>query len=527
VVIFASPAAAALTAATPPFPEAALRAVLSTAVAAWARQPEADGSQSAEDAPRRLYVDAFAGAELQFGSGVAREAWEPMRAEAAIRALDRACAGPAPRPIAVFVEEDPAHLQRIYGELEELVGGERLRATRDLASLAAGEASLVEAPFASLAAEVARFAAGGRAFFWLAPATARALPWDAIAPLLAVPGATLLIRVPHADFEKQSRHGGSLADLPGFARRIVEGCSALLADPKHAWLPAWRADAREGTAAALAGVLERFRALLARAAGDRIVKPVQLDSPDGARAWCFLVTSDAAVARAVDGDEDEAPGEVVEPRAEIANPAPVPASDVTTDDATTGEPAPVSEPANRDAATVERVAAVTEDAAPRKPARVRKAARGDAAPAESKPVPQLADSAAPPVQPASPSAPAEPERAAPVAEVLDLFPDDVASLEAAAPSRPDAAALGAVVEGRFGARTTTWGEVAASFAASGVTVDEVKAALRHLRRNGRATYTALRVATDEIDFPSEPVAPAKANRRTKPITDDGLFGSGE
>jgi len=293
--------------ATPPFPEAALRAVLSAAVAAWMQDSTADPSPSAGDAPRRIYVDAFAGAELQFGTGVQREAWEPTRAEAAIRALDRAGAGPTPRPVAAFVEEDPAHLQRIYAELEELVGGERLRATRDLASLAPSEASLVEAPFASIAAEVARFAADARAFFWLAPGTARALPWESVERLLSIPGATLLIRFPHADFEKQARHGGTLADLPGFARRIVEGCSALLADPKHAWLPAWRSDARDGTAAALAGVLERFRALLDRTAGDRMVKPVHLQSADGARAWCFLVTSDAAVTNAVEGGGDEEP----------------------------------------------------------------------------------------------------------------------------------------------------------------------------------------------------------------------------
>ena len=184
-----------------------------------------------------MYVDAFAGAELQFGGGVRREAWEPTRAETALRALDEACAGPAPRPVALFVEEDPAHLQRIYAELEDLAG-ERLRATRDYASLAPGQASLVEAPFASVADEVARFAAGARAFAWLAPATARALPWTALRPLLALPHATLLIRFPHTDFEKQSRHAGPLADLPGFARSIVEGCSAFLADEKHAWLPA-------------------------------------------------------------------------------------------------------------------------------------------------------------------------------------------------------------------------------------------------------------------------------------------------
>ncbi|HVG46488.1 MAG TPA: hypothetical protein VM890_17210 [Longimicrobium sp.] len=285
--------------ATPPFPEADLRALLAAAVAAWARK--GDGG-SAGDAPRRrLYVDAFAGAELQFGTGVLREPHEPTRAQAAARALDEACAGPAPCATALFVEEDPAHLQRIYGELEDAVGGERLRATRDFASLAAGEASLVEAPFVSVAAEVARFAGGGAAFFWLAPATARALPWEAVAPLLAIPGATLLIRFPHADFEKQSRHTGALADLPGFARRIVEGCSSLLADGKPAWLSAWRTDARGGTDP-LPGVLERFRALLGRAAGERMVKPIALESADGARAWCFLVTSDAAVARAVDGD---------------------------------------------------------------------------------------------------------------------------------------------------------------------------------------------------------------------------------
>jgi hypothetical protein len=280
-----------LTAATPPFPEAALRAVLAAAVAAWAREPS--DATSAGDAPRRLYVDAFAGAEMQFGTGVLREAREPTRADAAIRALDAACASPAPCVTALFIEEDPAHLQRIYGELEDAVGGERLRATRDFTSLAVGEVSLVEAPFAAVAGEVARFAADGRAFFWLAPATARALPWEAMAPLLALPDATLLIRFPHADFEKQSRHNGSLADLPGFARRIVEGCSSLLGDGKHAWLSAWRTDARDGTAAALAGVLERFRLLLMGAAGDRTVKPVELEAPDGARTWCFLVAAEA------------------------------------------------------------------------------------------------------------------------------------------------------------------------------------------------------------------------------------------
>ncbi|HEX9939686.1 MAG TPA: hypothetical protein VGB15_21305 [Longimicrobium sp.] len=275
-----------VTAASPPFPEAALRAVLAGTVAAWADLP------SAEDEPRRLYLDAFAGAEFQFGTGVERAADEETRAGAAIRALDSAGAAP---PVALFVEEDPAHLGRIYAELEDTAGGERLRATRDLASLAAGEVSLIEMPFTTVAADVARFAAGARTFAFLAPPAARALPWDALRQIAAMSEATVLIRLPHSDFEKQGRHTGPLADLPGFARRIVEGCSAMLDDPRHAWLPAWRADAASGQAAAMTGVLERFRTLLDGVAGGRVLQPMDLETRAGARTWLFLLTPDPAV----------------------------------------------------------------------------------------------------------------------------------------------------------------------------------------------------------------------------------------
>ena len=111
-----------MTTASPPFPEADLRAVLAGAVAAWAR--------SAGDAPRLLYVDAFAGAELQFGTGVARGAGEPRAPSGHPGARRRVRRSRAVRHRAVR-EEDPAHLQRIYAELEDAVGGERLRATRD------------------------------------------------------------------------------------------------------------------------------------------------------------------------------------------------------------------------------------------------------------------------------------------------------------------------------------------------------------------------------------------------------------
>lgn len=281
-----------MTPSPPPVPEAELRALLASRVAAWAA---VDGA-SAGDEPRRVYVDAFAGAELQFGSGVAREPHEPTRAAIALETLDAASAGTAPR--ALFVEEDPAHLQRIYAELED-VAGERLRATRDYASLAPGEASLVEAPFVAVADDITRWIGNARAFVFLAPATARALPWTALRPLLALPDATVLVRFPSTDFEKQSRHIAPVADLPGFARRIVEGCSAFLGDERHTWLPAWRAAAPDGLAPAMAGVLERYTALLRSAAGARDVQPLELALADGARTWLFLVTADTAVAGAI------------------------------------------------------------------------------------------------------------------------------------------------------------------------------------------------------------------------------------
>jgi len=283
---------------TPPptaFPESVLRAVLAGCVGAWARSASRPPAEGGGDTPRLLYVDAFAGAELQFGTGVSRAGDEETRAAAAVRAL--AEADGAATVHAVFVEEDPAHLRRIYADLESVAGGERLRATRDLATLDPGEATLVEADFRGPAAEIGRFAIGARALVLMAPPAARKLPWEVLRPFVTAPNADVLIRVPHADFEKQSRHTGTLADLPGFARTIVEGASAMLDDAKHAWLLAWRTAARGGIAAAMDDVLGRFGRLLESAAPGRIVKPVSLQS-GGAATYLFLVTSDPELALA-------------------------------------------------------------------------------------------------------------------------------------------------------------------------------------------------------------------------------------
>jgi hypothetical protein len=443
-------------------------------------------------------VDAFAGAEFQFGTGVARAAEDETRAAAALAALDGVGTNAplAPPVISAFVEEDPAHLGRIYAALEDTAGGERLRAVREMDSLQPGEASLVEAPFASVAAEVARFAARAHTFALLAPPAARALPWEALRPLAAIPSSTLLIRIPAADFEKQSRHTSPLADLPGFARRIVEGCSAFLGDAKHAWLPAWRTTASAiGPQAAMDGILERFRALLDGVAGGRLVKPLELESADGARTYLFLVTPDSAVALAANAAVREAG---MMDRA--ASSAPIPAAPVPA-------PAPASEEAPPPARPVRRApkAAAPQQAAPQQ--------------------------AAPQQQPVAeaPAVPIEPIRSAPASgppadEWLDLFPEQLPAPEPAPPARPDAAALAVALEGRFGGGTVPWREILRAFAATDVTPAELKQALAVLRRGGRAVYKALKSDDDAIAFPTEPGVREKPKRRKKMEGDAGLFG---
>jgi hypothetical protein len=558
-----------VTAAPPAFPEAALRAVLAGTVAAWAAaQSAAADPPSAEDEPRRFYLDAFAGAEFQFGTGVARSGDEETRAAAAFRALESAGLASA---TAVFAEEDPAHLGRIYAELEDAAGGERLRATRDLPSLAPGEISLVEMPFAAVADEVARHAAGARTFAFFAPPAARSLPWAALRPLVALPDATVLVRLPHSDWEKQSRHNSPLADLPGFVRRIVEGCSAMLDDARHGWLAAWRAEASaRDPAAAMAGVAERFRALLQGVAGERILKPMELEAADGARTWLFLVTPDPAVALAANAavraarltDRAAAATAAIAaaPVAAPAEPAPrAPSAPAPKQDA-----APAPKP---DAATVSSGDASTAAEPPPSPApgrrRGRKAAAASSPPAVIASAEVVEGSGDAEVEPPPASAPAEPEppslepeaadrerkpvvaaktadrrlkpqqpsreEPAPVAEVLDLFgeqpgPDDMAII-----APPDPSVLAAALEARFGGSTVAWRDILRAFAAADTTPNELRAALAHLRRAGRATYRSLKADADAVTFPTEPIVREKPRReRKRKSTDDGgFFGADE
>ena len=305
-----------MTPTLPPFPESALRAVLARFAAAWARasSPPAEPGEDDSDRERKrlVYVDAFAGAELQFGTGAGRESGEETRAAAVVRALGEDA-------VVVLVEEDPAYLDRVREDLERIGAGGRIRPGGSLLARGPGEFAQVEADFGEAAAEVTRAAEDLAALFWVAPPAARKLPWSVLQPLFGLPGADVLVRVPHVDFEKQGRHTGPLADLPGFARRIVEGASAMLDDPKHAWLPAWRAAEREGGfPRALAGVMDRYRERIAAVAGERTVKPVALEAKGGASAHLLLAAGDPALALSL---EAPAPGAKPAGRAAKTRPA--------------------------------------------------------------------------------------------------------------------------------------------------------------------------------------------------------------
>lgn len=481
-----------MNAAIPPFPETALRAVLAGCVAAWAREASGDDSG---DEPRLLYVDAFAGAEFQFGAGTARGAEDETRAAAAMRALDSATEGSSAN--AIFAEEDPAHVQRVYADLERMVDGERMRATRDFASLAPGDVALVEADFRVVADEAGRFADGARTLLWMAPPTARKLPWEVLRPLVRRRDADVLLRFPHADFEKQSRHSGPLADLPGFARRIVEGCSALLGDAKHEWLPAWRSDARDGgSAAALEGVLGRFRRLLEGAAEGRIVKPLVLETMDGSPGYLYLVTSAPSLAEALDAavrdagltDRAAAKDLPLSPEQRKPTPSPRPARKSATAPAQATEPDRSSE--SRTEAEV--------DTGP---------------PAEAAPESDTSSATRAEPEPESPPVPAG-------EAVLDLFPEDAPASER---PRVDVNALAGSIASKHPGQSVTWGDLQRRFAAADVTPDDLKRALAMLKRSGRAVYRTIKSDDDVIEFPAQPAPPAPRKHR-RGDDDGGLFG---
>jgi hypothetical protein len=464
---------------TPPAPDAES---LSCAIAAryagrWARsvaRPQAQDEDAVEP-PAPWFVDGFAGADLQ--RAALRSASVQPVAIAAVQALDEATR-------IVLVEEDPGLIIRLRDELDRIGAGDRIRLTADPTSTEPGEIALVEAPFATVAVRLASRIGDEPALVRLAPLAARALPWAVLEPIAELAGTDVLLRVPLEDFAKQARFTGPLADFPPHLRRVVEGCSALMADARHGWISAWREAQRTGGAdAAPAIIVERLQVLLAGLDEDRSTHalPVQ-----GAGGPVHLVLSTPHPAHALELDGAAADGAAAPRRRPVRKSATSPA------------PAADSPP-------------------PAIPAAEASPAPEESPPAEESP-------AAAPVIPAPPAEPIAPEEPA---AVLDLFALS-AEPEPVQPG-PDLSALADDLHARHTGAKVLVAELLAGLVDSGLTPEQVRAALAILKRAGRATYRSLDAEGAEVEFLAKPrVAAPRPRKPRKPAPGElGLFDEPE
>lgn len=432
---------------------------LSCAIAAryagrWARSVVRPRGED-DDAPGTAspwFIDGFAGADLQ--RAAMRGTSVQPACVATIQALD-----PAAR--IVLVEEDPGLISRLCEALDDIGAVERIRVTSDPATVEPGKIALVEAPFARVAAGLAAAIGDDPALLRLAPLAARTLPWPALEPFGDLAATDVLLRVPLEDFAKQARFNGPLADLPPHIRRVVEGCSALLSDARHGWLFAWREAQRTGGAdAAVSTVIERMQALLAGVDEARSTHTLPVEGAGGP-VHLLLSTPDAAHALELNGavaDGGAKPKRT--PARKAAKPAaPPPASSdapAPPEPATTPDPAPAPEP-----------------------------------PARAEP--------APPPEPAA---------------VLDLF--GLAPEPEPEPRGPDLQPVADELHAKHIGTRVSVREVMGGLADSGLTPEQVHAALALLKRAGRATYRSLEADGAEVEFLAEPRVPAPRAAAPRP-----------
>nr|MBA2246357.1 hypothetical protein [Gemmatimonadota bacterium] len=154
--------------------------------------------------------------------------------------------------------------------------------------------------FAELSAELLRYTAPPRrALYLLDPPAPGMLPLQALQPLVQQVAGDLVIRFPAAELHKQARFRGiAVADLPLYAKRIVEGYSLLFGDTRYEWLSRWRAAEKEGgpeaAAVAEARMLEHYRTRLAEIDPELAVRWVPLAAPfaDASTDYLFLAMRD-------------------------------------------------------------------------------------------------------------------------------------------------------------------------------------------------------------------------------------------
>jgi len=458
----------------PPDVETLACAVAGEYAGRWARSVARARPRGEGDAPSAAWlVDAFAGADLQ--RAALRGAAVSPPALAFVRAADEALGGGAR---IVLVEEDPGLLARLEDELRGAGAGGRLRRAGDPVEVAPGEIALIEAPLASVAHRLADAIGEAPALARLAPLGARTMPWIALEPLALLPAADLLIRVPREDLAKVGSFSGPLADFPPHLRRVAEGCSAMFADPRHAWLLAWRDAARAGgEETALAGAADRLRTMLSDAGEERMNRSARLEAGGGA-VHLLLSTPRAEHALELNGaisDGGASPPASASPRAARApaarTSASVPSAPSPAGAASSADPPRSAAPASPDAAST-----------------------GEAPPAD--PAASVSIEADPP------------------ADVLDLFP--LPPAPEPQPRGPDPRAVADGLHAENAGRRVPFRDLLAGLADTGLAPEQVRTALGILKRAGRASFRSLDAEGAEVEFRPEPSVSAASSPQSTP-----------
>lgn len=252
----------------------------------WARTA-ARGNASPEPLRPVVYLEAFASGVLGGLAPAAGEAYATALGAAAV--LDAAGAEAA----VILVEEDPEQVRRLVERLAMAGYGARVRCGGAGEPPRSGEIRVVEGAFAEVASALATALEGAQVLCWAEPPRAGALPHTAVEALTALEGLTLLLRFPSADFLKQSAHADTpLSDLVPYARRLLNGCSALLGDARHRWWLGWRAAVAErGADAAARAVAGEYAARLADADLALLARTLPL-TPSAGEPLLLLLTRD-------------------------------------------------------------------------------------------------------------------------------------------------------------------------------------------------------------------------------------------
>jgi hypothetical protein len=249
---------------SPTAPRDAVRELLARYLAARCSGPgrRAGGGDDAAAPPPLLLVDAFAGAA--HGEPEGRPL--PLRARVA-----GAGAGRTARVL--LLEEDPVRVEW----LRQVVGG-----APGQPEGGAGEVTVAEGGLSELAAMLPAAEAADPVVLLDAP-SARALPLDAVLALAQGAGAELIVRLPVVELRRLERFRAlPLADLPPYARRIVDGWSEMAGTRRHDWFLGWHgAPRRAGEEAAVRAVADAYAAALRERLRGRIVRRAEVLRDEG------------------------------------------------------------------------------------------------------------------------------------------------------------------------------------------------------------------------------------------------------